>query len=297
MSEFKKRFFGKWVLAGEYSVMRNVPALVYPLSHYYMDFEYKESNDPLKIKRKGKYQVGLEFSVAPLFEKALNLAGKNKEDLKGSLTINGFIPFGTGLGASSVICTGTASLFLFKGWIAKKQLKQFATSLENFFHGKSSGMDINVVLENQPILYQQGQPSQPLPRCHSKPLLFLSYSGGRSSTSVGVSKVRKFFDNNWSEAEQIDKNMEKSVNLCLQALKETDNSQCNSILTKALTLGEDCFHRWKLISYDLERQMAYLKQQGALAVKPTGSGLGGHVISLWGQQPPSSIEGLIPLEL
>ena len=164
MKNFKKRFFGKWVLSGEYSVLRSFPALVYPLSHYYMDFHYKKSNFPLQIKRLGKHQVGLDFSIAPLLDKALKMAEKKRLDLKGNLKIKGSIPFGAGLGASSVICVGTASLFLHKGWISQKQLKDFAVSLEDFFHEKSSGMDVNTVLEKKPILYPARKKAQISPK-------------------------------------------------------------------------------------------------------------------------------------
>lgn len=297
MIDFKKRFVGKWVLAGEYSVLRSHPALVYPLPYYYMDFDYKESDTPLKIKKKGEYQIGLEFSITPLFEKAFELVGKTKKEFKGTLTINGAIPFGAGVGASAVICAGMASLFLHKKWISKTQLTSFSTSLEDFFHGKSSGMDITVVLKEHPVLYQKEKPVKTLPKFKSRPLLFLSYSGGRSSTAVGVSKVKKLCDTNWNKAQQIDQNMEHSVNLCLQAAKQENQTKCNALLTQALTLAESCFHEWQLISYELDWQMTYLKKQGAVAVKPTGSGMGGHVISLWNKPPPASIKNLIPLEV
>ena len=298
MNEFKKRFFGKWALSGEYTVLRSGPALVYPLPHYYMDFHYKNSDQALKIKRRGEYQAGLEFAVTPLLDKALKQARKKRGDLKGVLTIEGFIPFGAGLGASSTMCAGIACLFLHKAWIKKEELKNFASSLEDFFHGKSSGMDVAVVLENKALLYQQGEKPKYIPQFKSKPLLFLSYSGGRSSTAVGVSQVRRLFDESWSQAEQVDKKMIQSVELCSLALKEKDKNKSRALLAQALSLGEECFHKWKLISYDLERHIEYLKNKGALAVKPTGSGLGGHVISLWDKKPPAEmLKNLISLEL
>ena len=298
MSVFKKRFFGKWILSGEYSVLRSCPALAYPLSHYSMDFYYKESDSPLQIEKKGKYTEGLDFSTAPLLEEALKKVNKKREDLTGSLVIDGFIPFGSGLGASSVICAGTASLFLYKGWISQKQLKDFAISLEDLFHKTSSGMDISVVLEEKAILYQNKQILKFLPKFKSKVRLFLSYSGGKSSTSFGVSKVRKFFDKNSNQAKQIDEKMNQSTKLCLLALKEEDKEKCKQLLTQALSLGEECFRKWDLISYDLERHIDYLKNQEALAVKPTGSGLGGHVISLWDKEPPADLKKeLIPLDV
>ena len=298
MAEFKKRFFGKWVLAGEYSVFRSFPALVYPLSYYYIDFYYKKSNSPMQIERGGKYQMDLDFSVSPLFDKALKMANKQRSDLKGSLVINSFIPFGAGLGASSVICAGAASLFLYKGWISQESLKELSISLEDLFHGKSSGMDVNVVLEKKAILYQRGEKTKYIPKFQTKPCLFLSYSGGRSLTSVGVSKVRNFFDQDRKQAEQIDEEMAQSVELCLLALKEKDRNKSKKLLIQALSLGEKCFHKWNLISYDLERHMYDLKKQGALAVKPTGSGLGGYVISLWDTEPAAHIkQDMIPLDI
>ncbi len=290
MTEFKKQFFGKWVLSGEHSVLRSFPAIVYPLPNYYMDFYYKKSNSPIHIRKQGKYQAGLDFSVAPLFDKALKMTNRKRSDLKGSLTINSYIPFGAGLGASSAICAGTASLFLYKGWIPKKQLIDFAISLEDFFHGKSSGMDISAVLGKKAILYQKDQAIKPIKKFKVKPNLFLSYSGGRASTSIAVSKVRKLFDKNWKQAEQLDKDMSQSVEICLLALKEKNKNRCHQLLGEALSLGEQCFRKWGLTSYDLESHIEYLKKQGADAVKPTGSGLGGYVISLWGKKPPSSLK-------
>ena len=155
MKYFKKRFFGKWVLAGEYSVLRSGPALVYPLKPYYIDFFYTETKDSLFIKRKGKHQAGLDFAVTPLLYKALKTLNKTKEDLKGRFVIEGCLPFGAGLGASSVLCLGISHLFLYKKWIRSNQLRAFAVELEDFFHGKSSGMDITAVLKQQAILYQK----------------------------------------------------------------------------------------------------------------------------------------------
>ena len=90
--------------------------------------------------------------------------------------------------------------------------------------------------------------------------------------------------------------MNQSVQLCLQALKEENKKKSLSLWKKALDLGYNCFEQWKLISYDLEQHIQFLKQTGAVAIKPTGSGLGGHVISLWDKRPPSHLK-LIALQV
>ena len=293
---FRKKFFGKWALAGEYSVLRSGAALVYPLDYYSISFNYKKKSSPLLIKKTGSYQTGLDFSVTPILYKALKLLNKKKEQLKGELEIEGAIPFGAGVGASSSLCVGVSYLFVYKKWLKRNQMKSFAISLEDFFHGKSSGMDITAIINKKPILYCKGKVLKNLDSFKHKPLLFLSYSGGRSSTSVGVAKVRKLFDKNWTLAESIDKQMCQSTKLCLKSLEEGGQKKALSLLSQALNLGEDCFNKWGLISHDLEQHIKELKKQGALAAKPTGSGLGGHVISLWKKPPPVSLKKkLIPL--
>ena len=288
---FQKKIFAKWVLAGEYSVLRSGKALVYPLTHYFISFKYTQGKKPLSIKKSGAYQESLDFSVSPVLYKALKTLNKKREQLKGTLEISAHIPFGAGIGASSSLCVGLSHLFLHKKWIKQEELKNFATHLEDIFHGKSSGMDITTVIKNKPILYSKGHFLKQLKPFQNKPKLFLSYSGGRASTSFGVAKVRKLFDKNWTLAESIDKQMCQSVELCLKAIEEKKEQQAFSLLKEALQLGEDCFKQWGLISHDLKQHIEDLKKHGAIAVKPTGSGLGGYVISLWDKKPPSSLKG------
>ena len=295
---FEKKIFAKWVLAGEYSVLRSGRALVYPLNHYFIRFKYHRGTKALSIKKTGDYQESLDFSVTPVLHKALKILNKNREQLKGVLEISAHIPFGAGLGASSSLCVGLSYLFLHKKWIKKPELKKFAISLEDIFHGKSSGMDITAVIKKKPILYSKGKILKQLESFRNKPKLFLSYSGGRASTSFGVAKVRKLFDKNWTLAESIDKQMCQSAALSLEAIDEKKEEKTLSLLKEALDLGEDCFKQWELLSHDLKQHIQILKKQGAIAAKPTGSGLGGYVISLWDKPPPSSLkEKLIALNI
>lgn len=296
--DFEKKIFAKWVLTGEYSVLRSGQALVYPLTHYFLHFKYYKSSSPLLIKKTGAYQESLDFSVSPVLQKALKLLNKKREQFKGTLEISAHIPFGAGVGASSSLCVGLSYLFLYEKWIKASELKSFATSLEDLFHGKSSGMDITALIKKKPILYSKGKVLKKLEPFKNKPKLFLSYSGGRASTSFGVSKVRKLFDKNWTLGENIDKQMRQSVELCLKAIPEKKEKQTLSLLKEALDLGENCFKQWELLSHDLKQHIQMLKKQGAIAAKPTGSGLGGYVISLWDSSPPPSLkEKLIALSV
>ena len=299
MEIFEKKIFGKWVLSGEHSVLRGCPALIFPLPCYYINFSYRESDSPLFVEKSGLDLAGLDFSATPLLEKALNLTGKKRESLKGVLKIKSHIPFGAGLGASAALCAGLALLFESKSWLGKgisgESAQSFAQKLEDLFHGKSSGMDVASALKGKPLLYQNGKIRKFLTPLKKKPPLFLSYSGRRSATIFGAAKLKELFEKNPKAAEGADKDMERSANLCLSALNSQDPEESARKLKEGLDLGNSCFQKWGLLSYDLEKHTALLKEAGAIAAKPTGSGLGGYVISLWKNHPPDLGFPLIPL--
>ncbi len=286
---FKKRIYAKWILSGEHSVLRSQPALVFPLTYYFINFSYMETKEVLRIHHSGQDQAGLDFSFLPLFEEALKLVGKKRKNLKGNIHIDSRIPFGAGLGASAILSVACALFFQHKSWIAKEDVKEIAKKLEDFFHKQSSGIDIVAVLESKPLLFQNGEVKKYLKPSKIKPFLYLSYSGRRSSTFFSISKVEEFFKDKTSSLEKIDREMARSVNLCLLALDSEDKVSMLKNLKEALLLGEKCFEDLGLLSYDLKIHSQKLKQAGALATKPTGSGLGGYVISLWDQEAPKDI--------
>ena len=294
---FKQRFYGKCVLAGEHSVLRGAPALVFPLRRVFMDLEYREGDGQLKIHKGGDFSAGLDFCLSPLLETALSRLDRKKEDLKGALKMSSFIPFGAGLGASAVLSVSLARLLKVKGWLPEREVRRFAADLENIFHGTSSGMDVAVVLKGCPVLYQEGEvrqtPPLPSPPCP----LFLSYCGRLSSTSFGVKKVTDFFKAQPEKGRQTDENMKQAVLSIQKALYEVkDNGEKQiSLLQSALTLASACFETWGLLSSDLTEHINLLLKWGARAAKPTGSGEGGYVISLWDKPPPSHKIDFIPL--
>ncbi len=288
--DFKKRIYAKWILSGEHSVLRSKPALVFPLTHYYIDFSYTDTEEPLSIKHSGQDQSGLDFSFSPLFEEALALVNKKRKDLKGVIYIDSQVPFGAGLGSSAILSVACALLFQHKSWIQKEDLKEIAKKLEDLFHKQSSGIDVAAVLEGKPLLFQGGEIQKYLEPSKLKPFLYLSYSGRRSSTFFSISKVEKFFKGQrQDDLAKIDEKMARSVELCLSAMMSEDRESMMKKLQEGLSLGEDCFRQFSLLSYDLESHSQKLKEAGALATKPTGSGLGGYVISLWDREVPKNL--------
>ena len=88
--------------------------------------------------------------------------------------------------------------------------------------------------------------------------------------------------------------MHESALLAYKAL-QMNLPQAQSVLAKAIDLAAECFQKWDLISESAKQHMRSLKEAGAIAVKPTGSGGGGFVVSLWREPPPEMNMALIPL--
>jgi mevalonate kinase len=60
-------------------------------------------------------------------------------------------------------------------------------------------------------------------------------------------------------------------------------------LAESIKKAKSCFKRWGLAEGKIAQHMQMLQKHGALAVKPTGAGDGGYVLSLWEDIPPKEL--------
>ncbi len=152
-------FYGKIILFGEYGIIFDSMALTIPFTHFhgelsfdntynrykYTDYDFaRNSNAQLesfsvylkKLMDDGKLDVGFDFN-------------KFIRDLDNGLYFESSIPQGFGLGSSGALVAA-----LYNQYAAKKiqggrsvtreetlELKQIFSTMESFFHGKSSGID------------------------------------------------------------------------------------------------------------------------------------------------------------
>lgn len=277
---------GKWILAGEHTVLRGGEALVFPLKSCYLSFNYdSNATTDFNVEVTGKSSSDVQLIIWSALEKIFNELGIKRGDLKGRLTIHSEIFFGAGMGASASLSVGLSRFFKHIG-LCSGDLYGFSKKIEDLFHGESSGVDVAVVLNQAPLLFKRHE--KPIILAQAQlPILYLSHSGTKGVTRDCVSKVKALIESHPTLVEAIDNKMQS----CVEGFKyELNQDHINlQSWSKWLELAHTCYQEWDLEPLAASQHIQQLKSSGALACKLTGSGGGGYVLSLWANHPSDDI--------
>lgn len=284
--DFKTTTHGKWILAGEHAVIRGHGALVSPINEKKLHLSYHQSTSKLSANYEGTCGADTHLLFWSVLEQGMQLLGRSLNSLHGHFNLDSNIPVGVGMGASAALCVAMARWFAAYDMLQHAEINSFARQLEHLFHGQSSGLDIAGVDATSSVYFQQGM-CTPIEQ-HWQPQWFLSSCGQIGITSHCINQVHTLWQENPDHASKIDQQMADCVSLARAAL-ETQSPNAPMVLADAMNSAADCFQQWGLVSESLQRHMQNLRDAGAIAVKPTGSGGGGYVVSLWEALPPAEL--------
>lgn len=288
-SDFSIITHGKWILAGEHAVIRGRKALVFPMKSKQLTLRFTPNNKKLSATFSGDCGDDMHLLFFSVIEHGFKLSGSTINHTQGHFDLINHIPIGAGLGASAALCVAVSKWFIHQNKVSASECLSFAKSLEDLFHSKSSGLDIIGSSSTNGVLFQQGEIIT-IEKTW-QPRWYLSFSGHIGITSHCVKKVNVLWQEDTIKAQEIDNKMNASVEQAYEALSN-DSSNREHELALSINQAAECFEDWGLTNSMLSKHMDKLKRLGALATKPTGSGSGGHVLSLWNTPPP---QALIPL--
>jgi len=293
VKSFSTKTYGKWILAGEHAVLRGCPAIAFPLTNRALQLDFRPTDEPLSVAFTGPHGAELRLLFYGVIENALSRLHV-AEPLKGHFRLESSLPVGAGLGASAALCGAVGRWCEGQGWINAPEVYEFSRKLEDLFHGESSGVDLAVSLSAEGIRFIRGGERRALKPVWW-PRLYLSYSGQRGMTSDCVNKVKRLFETDPRKADELDARMREAVQMSERALLDA-SAEAWEGLRRALAMAGECFVEWGLCTGDLAAHAQDLRLAGASAVKPTGSGGGGFVLSLWKNDPPERLKSvLIPI--
>jgi mevalonate kinase len=206
-------FYGKVILFGEYGIIYDSMALTIPFTHYHGELSFSNKNDRYKytdydfavnsnnqlrsfanelndLSRKGELKVNLNLEAL-------------LKDIEKGLFFESTIPQGFGLGSSGALVASVYSRYA-KDKIEGSRsisrtdilrLKDDLSLLENYFHGKSSGIDPLNSYIKFPLLIQTKNDIQtvaiPRSKFEANSAIFLVNTGKPGKTEPMVNQFLK----------------------------------------------------------------------------------------------------------
>jgi len=151
-------FNSKILLFGEYSLMKGSMALSIPFEKYNGQLLFDGNVKKLKSNHYSvEYLIDyLSFLTKSGFDSQLKLSEFKKDILQG-LIFETNIPISYGLGSSGAIVASIYNAYAITRTNKLIELKSIFSSMESYYHGKSSGLDPLVSYLNKALLINENQ--------------------------------------------------------------------------------------------------------------------------------------------
>lgn len=291
-TSIKKVFFAKLLLLGEYSVIYNSKALMFPLPHFagHWDFHNNETSSKDEVV---KYRQEKVFAK---LQKFLNDDEYFREgdfvfdaeglenDLKSGLFFRSNIPESYGVGSSGALVAA-----LFDRYFSKPnafyqedtdkfipELRLLMSKIESFFHGSSSGLDPLCSFLNTPFICNSDKDIELLDKTFEKNLfeidVFLLDTNMKGETKPLVNKFMQ----------QVEKNEVDIQRMTYLNNLGIDTLHAKNKLEFYQTLKEISFFQWEVLDYMIPESIYPLWIEGMQTnnwyLKLCGSGGGGYIL-------------------
>lgn len=275
------KIFAKAIISGEHTVLRGGDAVISPSRDFSLNYTFEETNEAFSLQLSEETKP-YDVLISGLIERAKEVTQRTPPPF--SLRVSQVVPLGQGLGGSAAMCVLVARLFNCFEHGKQKEVFNLAKELEHIFHGESSGVDIAGCLSDQIQIYRRGEEPRPISVKNSQEYqIWISSTEVAASTEECIEDVLKIKHENPSLFFKLDEKMNEASKLVQLGL---ESSGIDS-LKKGISMADEVFESWGLYSSEMAQHKEMLFAGGAVAVKPTGSGKGGCMLSLRISDPES----------
>lgn len=283
LSELRKRnrcisACAKVILAGEHFVLYGCPAIAVPVPKLTLQIYPDEdaSHDDIVLQAYNAARQALGLSHVARFP----------------YRIKSSIPERVGLGSSAALSVAlTALAYEDAGYTPTlAELAVTATSVENCFHGRSSGIDPTVVAFRQPVFLEKTGEARPFRWTVEGYELLIAILEEKRHTNEAISRFGEFVRSHPRRFEEMKTETQRLVTDIVRMLSEAGPDD-----ERAFVIGKCMSRLHELLveagvstpNLDLGVQMAI--SAGAIGAKLTGAGLGGAIIALVAKDRVSSV--------
>lgn len=274
---------GKVILFGEHFVVYGKKAILASIDKRVTVISEKKSENIISVKSNlGQLIKPVTESInkinsplKPFFYIAKEMVKKFNFEGGINIVVESDIPSGVGLGSSSACCVaGAASISNLFTKLSKEDIIDLAIKAEQTIFKDTSGADCTVCTHGGIIEYDKQKGFKKI-NSESELTLVIVNSGQIHSTSVTVSKVKKFKE----------KNEEKFSALCEKEDLLVENIKKSLVKNDLMAIGKSMTENQNYleeigISNDKIREMIILAGNSAYGAKITGAGDGGCIIAL-----------------
>ncbi len=192
--------------------------------------------------------------------------------------IDSNIPVASGLGSSAATSVAFTTAFLAHHGIDydKELISRIAYEAEKLVHGKPSGIDNTISTYGGFIVYRSGSVKRIRIKWPNDYILFVVDTGIRRNTGKAVSMVLERYRRNEDIMKHVYRASEKIVNKAIKCLRSQD-MEC---IAELMNINHGLLVSIGVSLQKIELIIHRALENGALAAKITGAGLGGSVIVL-----------------
>jgi mevalonate kinase len=264
---------GKLIVVGEHAVVHGRPAIAVPFFAVGVVAEAIPVPGAVRVtsERGGAGLAGLTRTA----EAALVAVGAAPANL--SVHIQSTIPVGAGLGSSAAtaVAVARAAAGVFGHTLPATLLRGLAHIAEREAHGRPSGLDVEAVMAEGPILFTAGE-EPTLVATGFRPCWVVADSGRPRDTRSAVEAVSAWLATAGDAGLQVLDGLAHEAGVAARALGAGDARGLGAALDRA----HEALQALGVSDAGLDQLVVAARGAGALGAKLTGAGRGGCVVAL-----------------